>query len=167
MAVQEVPLTDAATRLGLTPDAVRLRLRRGKTLQGIKRGREWYVLLDDATPDVTGCVDGHDRSADATGQDGDAPATQPVTDELVEQLRGEVVFLRQQVEALHERLREAHLLAAQQLALPAAAEAASFAHDAQNSHAATFDDGRQNPTAGSANDLQNSRPWWRRWAWWR
>ena len=36
MAVQELPLADAAARLGLAPDAVRLRLRPGKTLQGRK-----------------------------------------------------------------------------------------------------------------------------------
>src|SRR5207244_3528743 len=70
MAVQELPLADAATRLGLTPDAVRLRLRRGKTLHGIKRGREWYVLFDDAMADAI---------ADATDHDGDNDATLDAT----------------------------------------------------------------------------------------
>jgi hypothetical protein len=152
MAVHEVPLSDAATRLGLTPDAVRLRLRRGKTLQGIKRGREWYVLLDDAPSDATGRATDHDRSSDATGRDDDATDQDPsAADALVVQLQSEVDFLRQEVAALQERLREAHLLAAQRVALPAG--------DAQS------------VTAPRDNDsIVESLPrpkWWARWLWWR
>src|SRR5215211_5142282 len=45
MPTREVPLAEAATLLGLTPEAVRLRLRRGKTLRGTRRADGWYVAL--------------------------------------------------------------------------------------------------------------------------
>jgi hypothetical protein len=138
MAAQELPLVDAAARLGLTPDAVRLRLRRGKTLQGRKQGREWYVLLDDASSDATGHATDHDRSSDVNGDvpdaTTDADASRPVTNDLVDELQSEVQFLRDElraqreqhaaaVVAWQERLREAHVLLAQRPALPAPSEA--------------------------------------------
>jgi hypothetical protein len=148
MAAQELPLVDAAARLGLTPDAVRLRLRRGKTLQGRKQGREWYVLLDDASPDVTGHATDHDRSSGVN-----ADATQPVTNDLVDELQSEVRFLRDELRAQREqhategavwqeRLREAHVLLAQRPALP--------------------------PPSEPCLETRQPRPWWARWlAWWR
>lgn len=54
-----VPVGEAAAALGVTPDAIRARLRRG-TLEGEKRDQSWYVRLasedrtrDHATPDAT------------------------------------------------------------------------------------------------------------------
>lgn len=44
---QAFPLADAALRLGLTSDALRMRLKRGK-IQGFKRGRRVYVYLPGA-----------------------------------------------------------------------------------------------------------------------
>jgi len=44
-----VPLAEAAIRLGLTSDALRMRIRRGKA-KGFKRGRQVYVWLREATP---------------------------------------------------------------------------------------------------------------------
>ena len=91
------------------------------------------MLLDDASPDETGHATDHNRPADVNGHapntTGDADATRPVTRELVEQNQSELQFLRDElraqrqqhtaaVAAWQERLREAHVLLAQQRALP-------------------------------------------------
>ena len=41
-----VPLAEAATRLGVTSDALRMRIRRGKA-SGFKRGGQVYVWLQE------------------------------------------------------------------------------------------------------------------------
>jgi hypothetical protein len=68
--VSEVPLVDAARLLGATPEALRKRLQRGKSLRGIKRDGEWYVRLPAAVvarQDAAGrrpdAVSGHGRDA--------------------------------------------------------------------------------------------------------
>jgi excisionase family DNA binding protein len=105
----------AAARLGLKERAVRKRIAAG-TLRAERTREGWRVQL----PAVPGPAP--DRPEAGTG-----PALQ--TDELVDQLRGEVAFLRQElreqrerhateISAWQERLREAHLLAAQRPALP-------------------------------------------------
>ncbi len=67
--VHEVPIEEVAACLGLTVDVLRLRIRRGKTSKGYKRGGRWYALLpDDATGDAPG------RNADVNGHQGGARA---------------------------------------------------------------------------------------------
>jgi excisionase family DNA binding protein len=92
-----VPVADAAVRLGITHDAVRKKLQRG-TLPGEKVGSEWRVFLpaQDAQ---------QDNRQDATEmcQDADRTVVLP-SDDLVDQLRSEVSFLREQLE---QRSREA------------------------------------------------------------
>ncbi len=90
-----VTIAEAARVLGLSTDAVRKRLHRG-TIPGEKIGDTWRVFLesDAATgprPDVSSPQPDHDRTAAA------AP------DPLVETLREEVAYLREQ---LAERSRE-------------------------------------------------------------
>ena len=52
--MERATVAEAAERLGITPDAVRSRLRRG-TLAGEKQGKTWYVTLQqDATGQATG-----------------------------------------------------------------------------------------------------------------
>jgi hypothetical protein len=94
-----VSVADAAVALGITPDAVRARLRRG-SLAGEKQGTTWIVHLDDAHR-----VTRHDTPRDATRQ------RDSHRDELLEELRADKRFLQsqldralRQLEAERERL---------------------------------------------------------------
>jgi hypothetical protein len=123
--IREVPLAEAATLLGLTPEAVRLRLRRGKTLRGTKRPEGWYVALPadldvtDRDLDANGSrsvtnnhatADDGSRPNAATDRDHSRPAPPTAQD-------AEVAWLRAEVERLHERLRETHVLLGQRTLL--------------------------------------------------
>ena len=82
---------EAARRLGVTPDAIRARLRRG-SLEGGKDGDAWYVILPAEDPDDT--RQDTDTTATAGGE---------TIDPLVEQLRGEVAYLRSELTAAREQ----------------------------------------------------------------
>jgi excisionase family DNA binding protein len=82
-----VSVAEAARRLGITDDAVRARIRRG-TLRGEKVGAVWRVRLPTgATPEPAR----HDTT------DRRATRRDPEPDDLVEQLRSEVDYLREQL----------------------------------------------------------------------
>lgn len=91
-----VTVNEAALALGITPDSVRARLRRG-SLGGEKTGPVWYVFLNQApSPSATKRDDDratrHDPLRDATRQrDTDH-------DELVEELRRDKIFLQEQLD---------------------------------------------------------------------
>ncbi len=107
-------LAAAAARLGISPDATRKRLERG-TLRGEKRAGRWLVWLPNLdgqpdTPDAPGRQS--DTSTDATpdavsGQPDAAwtppDAMAPTTRELIDQLKEENAYLRDQ---LDQRSRE-------------------------------------------------------------
>lgn len=91
---QPIDVLTAAARLGISPDAVRKRIARGQ-LVGTKRGGRWYALLS-VGPDT-------DTPAGQIGPDTDRTADELRTrpgpdrrDELVEQLRSEIGFLREE-----------------------------------------------------------------------
>ena len=83
------PLDAAAAVLGISPDAARKRLERG-TLAGEKRDGRWFVRVD--APDA--------MSGQSTGQ---PDAISDTARELVDQLKSENAFLREQ---LDQRSRE-------------------------------------------------------------
>jgi hypothetical protein len=87
------PLDAAAKLLGISPDATRKRLERG-TLKGEKRDGRWLVDLAsaDASPDGAGTP--------LSGQQDAAPDS---VRELIDQLKSENAFLRDQ---LDQRSRE-------------------------------------------------------------
>lgn len=88
-----IPISEAAVRLGVSENAVRKRIRR-KSLQAYKVDDRWYVVLDGLANDQAGdqaATTSHDQAAARpAGQDGHR--------ELVDQLKGEVAFLRGQIE---------------------------------------------------------------------
>jgi hypothetical protein len=107
----------AAERLGLKERAVRKRIAAG-TVVAQRTSAGWRVQLPAALEPVP---DRHEAGT-AIPMAGTVPAPGP--DELIDQLRSETAFLRQElqeqrarhtaeIEAWQERLREAHLLAAQ------------------------------------------------------
>ena len=90
-----VTIAEAARVLGLSTDAVRKRLQRG-TIAGEKIGDTWRVFLEDeSTTGPSPVVSSHRPDDDRT--------TAAAVDPLVETLREEVVYLREQ---LAERSRE-------------------------------------------------------------
>jgi hypothetical protein len=52
MTTPALPLSEAAQKLGITPDALRMRWRRGK-IGGFKRGRRVFIQLSDIAEQVT------------------------------------------------------------------------------------------------------------------
>lgn len=87
--VDRLSVADAAARLGVTPDAVRARIRRG-TLSAEKGDDGVYVVTLPRD-------EGHDADTTATGPD----ATP--NDALVEQLQSEVAYLRSELTAAREQ----------------------------------------------------------------
>jgi hypothetical protein len=92
--------TVAAQRLGITPDAVRARLRRG-TISGERVDGDWQVFLPR---DTTAQEEQHDtrHDADATEpvdrHDGDTAPQPDRTQELITAQREEITFLRDQLD---------------------------------------------------------------------
>ncbi len=104
-ATHAVSVKDAADRLGLSSEAVRMRLRRG-TLAGRKQGGGWVVLLP-ADPTADAMATEPRPHADATPD-----RTAAVYDELVASLRSEVEHLRAELAArAEESRRKDHIIA--------------------------------------------------------
>jgi hypothetical protein len=110
--------TVAAERLGITPDAVRARLRRG-TIAGERVDGDWHVFLPrDATAtepqrdnrhdgDTTETVSRHDGDTTETVSRHDVDMTVDRTQELITAQREEIVFLHEQLDhSRRERSQE-------------------------------------------------------------
>ena len=83
-------VVQAATRLGISVDAVRKRIRR-KTLRAYKVGGQWRIILDE--PAAT------DQPHDRVGDQDDRPGhDQGIASSLIAQVQSEVAFLRQLTE---------------------------------------------------------------------
>ena len=132
-----VPIEDAAPRLGVGVDALRKRLERGKTLRGVKVGRQWFVDAADIPAPAHGV-----RTADVSVQEGPpdteiavsaASAVAKAIDVLTDQL---AVKDRQ----ITELLATIERLQIERLALPPAP-----------------------PTMPPAGAQEPRRPWWRFW----
>jgi len=105
---RRLTVSEAADELGISAEAVRSRLKRG-TLRSIKEGGTVYVLLpapveDDQTTTGRDQADAHtepehDRADDQTSTRLD------LHEELVEELRDQVAFLRRELEARTEEAR--------------------------------------------------------------
>lgn len=106
-SLEPVTIAEAAARLGLSTDAVRMRVRRG-TLPSAERDGHRVVLLPRSDTDQTGpggdaTVTEHDRTI------GERAATESG---LVTQLRSEAAYLRQTLDAeIEARRRADHLVA--------------------------------------------------------
>lgn len=88
--------TVAAQRLGITPDAVRARLRRG-TIEGLRVDGDWQVFLPR---DTTVSEDQHDSDTTETvgRHDSDTTSKPDRTEELIVAQREEIAFLRDQLD---------------------------------------------------------------------
>jgi len=157
-----VSVPEAALLLGISEDAVRSRLRR-RTLRKEKApDGTVYVILDGTAP------------TDRPTTDADQPTTDEATDqrELVEALRDELAYLRQQLDAEREAgRRKDHLLAAALERIPAI----ESAEDSPEERAPDAPGGPQKATDGAARGDEvppedspaaeghvAPRSWWRR-----
>src|SRR5438445_12175484 len=106
MTTREVPLVEAAAILGMTPEAVRQRVKRGKTLRGTRRPDGWYVDVDQSRlvtqsaatdhEQSRSAMNGHEQSQStaATDHDQSRPDT---TAQLVAMMDATIVDLRRQL----------------------------------------------------------------------
>jgi hypothetical protein len=149
------PLDIAATRLGISQEAVRKRIERGK-LPGEKHAGRWHAWLPRPDEDTA-------QAAEPSGQHPDSGRTDPDSvrtgePALIEHLQAQVTFLQEQLRERTTAEAELRRLVAQaqNLAIPAttldAPESRPGAPGATN-FAQEHDDAGQSP--------QRSR--WRRW----
>lgn len=155
-ADHRLTVAQAARRLGITEGAVRSRIKRG-TLPTVKEGERVYVVWSGGTSPAN-----HPPDADEpTGE----PSAQH---ELVEELREQVAYLRQQLEAEREAgRRKDHLLAAALERIPAIEaprdEPGGPETDAEASEGAEPRSGTIGPQTGAREPETARRPWWLRW----
>ena len=145
----DVTLAEAARQLGLSPDAVRKRVHRG-TLASVRRGGRLYVVLPDAVPDGQEQPDGG-RTPDRT-------------QELIDQQRGEIARLVEQLAVKDEQLRQANVIIARlserPLELPARVASVDTAAPAPLVDTPASVNQSQASTPPPA---QVRRPWWAFW----
>lgn len=106
-----VPLAAAAARLGLSRDALRMRIRRGKA-KGFKRGRQIYVWLREETPETPAAAPARPKVRAPAAPP--APRGRPL--EVAEIQRQEIARLIRETDRLNARL-DRHLDEARDLRL--------------------------------------------------
>lgn len=173
---ERLTIDEAAATLGLTPEGVRSRLRRG-TLAGERTGRTWAVFVTgQAVTSAVSAPVSTDHAADRKTDrpDDRSPGVPPrarrrptAQGDVLAELRADVAFLRAELErrggeiarqeAALEREQVANaelrrLLAVHMPGLPAPAESAATRADSHDSA----------PIVPAAPQTP-SRPWWRVW----
>ena len=137
---RRVTVGEAAALLGISKEAVRMRIRRG-TLRSEKTDERVYVWLDD------------DINADQDNvQHGDLPAYR----ELIEQLRGEVEAWRE------EARRKDHIIAGLIERLPPQLEAPQEGSQSPGPDESSGPRERPFTDEERAQEASQPRPWWRR-----
>ena len=133
---QRLTVHDAARRLGVSEDAVRMRIKRG-TLSSDKEGGRLYVLLD-------------------------TEPTNDRTDELIEELRSRVQSLEDQLGQEREANRENRRIIAALTSRIPAIEAPQ--EDREEPETVEEGPGRAEPRsdAGGTQEGAQRRSWWRR-----
>jgi hypothetical protein len=135
---QRLTVHDAARRLGISEDAVRMRVKRG-TLSADKEGGRLYVLLDiepttEPTPDRTG--------------------------ELIEELRGRIHSLEHQLDQEREANRENRRII---VALTSRIPAIEAPPGERESPETVEEQGLGQPRSATVESQEGARmPWWRR-----
>ena len=149
MTSRRLNVQQAAEALGISVDAVRMRARRGSLESEHENGRLYVWVNGDETDDETGVGN-------------------PASRELIEELRGQVTFLRDQLEQeREENRRKDHLLAAALERIPAIEAPQDASSEPRESPVTASEEGaggrRRRGDAPEREYGPMSRPWWRRW----
>jgi len=142
---RRVTVSEAAGLLGITPEAVRMRIKRD-TLRSERRDGRVFVLLGSDRPT--------EHTTEHTTERTD-PTDHRDRDELIEQLRSEVEAWRE------EARRKDHLLAAALARIPAIEAPASGATDERGPHQTVEEEPGRAEDPGTPAGPER-RPWWRR-----
>ncbi len=156
---RRVTVAEAARILGLTVEAVRGRIKRGK-LDSVKEEGTVYVLLREA--------EASDRPRPASDQ------ARPVNDrlddqaQLVEALREQVTYMREQLAEEREARRRADAILAQLSQANSEQARTIRAIEAPGNPASLGSEPRESPTGDAeepegAQEAAERRSWWRRW----
>ena len=152
--VVRLTVAQAADRLGITRGAVRSRIKRG-TLPTTKEAGRVYVVLGGGTSQANYTPDTDEPTGEPSAQRADP---------LVEELREQVAYLRQELTAEREAgRRKDHLLAAALERIPPAIDPPRDAPHAREEAGGEADEVEPRPPAGEAQEGSERRPWWRRW----
>jgi hypothetical protein len=136
---QRLTVHDAARRLGISEDAVRMRVKRG-TLSANKEGGRLYVLLD-IEPTIEPTTDR--------------------TDELIEELKDRVHRLEYQLDQEREANRENRRIIVALTSRIPELEAPSEARESPQTVEEAAESAEPRPATGRAQEGVQ-RPWWRR-----
>lgn len=165
---EAVPIPVAVERLGLTTDAIRMRLKRG-TLSGHKVDGRWVVFVPLQNTDSTPTKPLPGPNADtiyrqtqrATQRDQTwSIAADATTRELIEVLRSENAFLRDELTARTDEIRRRdHIIAGFIERIPELP-----ATTAEATTRASIEDAHYGPsmTIDPSVPAPDSRPWWKR-----
>ncbi len=150
--VGRVPVVEAASILGITPDAVRSRLRRGTLPKEVGEDGTVFVRLNG---------DGRDGRTD---QSTDRPTDQP-TVAYINALRSENELLRRELEdRKEESRRKDHIIMTLAQRVPEELEASPTPREAPQTAAEDATRGSEpRPTTEEAQEGSEPRSWWRRW----
>lgn len=137
---QRMTVHDAARILGISEDAVRMRVKRGK-LESDKEDGRLYVLLDtEPTSDPT------------------SPGLAP---QLLEELRSRVSYLEGIISTRDEEIRRRDVIISQLTQRIPEIEPSSEPSDG-NEDTSTVQDGAEHQNGSEAAQGSVQRPWWRR-----
>jgi hypothetical protein len=164
MLQEPVPIPIAAERLGLSSEAIRMRLKRG-TLTGEKVNGRWVVNVPRLNADPTATkppADTEDGPADEQTQR-PTQRDQSGERELIEALRSENAFLRSELATRTEEIqRRDHLIAGFIQRLPEL-PAGQSDPGPRAPQLETIDDAQFGPVPGTAAATStDTRPWWKK-----
>ncbi|CAN5819857.1 hypothetical protein BH23CHL2_BH23CHL2_24160 [soil metagenome] len=160
-------IRQASDLLGISENAVRQRIKRG-TIEAEKIGGRWRINLDDhqSITRPTTSTDHQSTTTPTTSTDRQSTTTPTNTSttsdqtELVEVLREEIEFLRDQLDQRTQAERELRLIIARLAEripeLPSSTTQSTATPTSDTQDESPDDDRRDDP--GSS-----SRPWWRFW----
>jgi len=138
MTERRLTLQDAAQELGITPDALRQRIRRGQYHSTKEDGRVYVYLNVDRTETE------HNVQVESNA--------------LISEIQARVQLLEQELERAHERDREnRRIIAALTQRIP---EIEAPSEPTESSETATEQEAEPRPGGGQEGA---QRPWWRRW----
>lgn len=146
---QRMTVHDAARKLGISEDAVRMRVKRS-TLEADREDGRLYVLLD---PDPT-----LDPTADQNGSSA-AKLERALTAELLEELRSRVSYLEGVISTRDEEIRRRDVIISHLTQRIPAIEAAESPESPVPSEPPT--EAGEAPREEGAQEAREPRSWWR------